>query len=277
MPAPTVQQLVARDASRDQIEEWCRRQTQQYSINNAPYVLGRVLGKFLMYVSARDKALAPHLMLDGIWEPWITMAIARHVRPGMRCMDIGACYGYYSLLMADIVGTDGTVEAWEPVWGSLVETNAEVNGLPVKVHKRLMGTRTRERFTYSIVATGLYNAGNVPLVECAEDTRHAGWKNWISVATPDADPWDFIKIDVEGAEADVWEALAGVRASSPSLTVCMEFTMSQHPEPRAFLERIQADGFSIGTVGHDGVPRFITIDEALVPDTGDFRMLWLTR
>ncbi len=94
---------------------------------------------------------------------------------------------------------------------------------------------------------------------------------------PAAERWDFIKIDVEGAEGDVWQALAGVRAESPDLTLCMEFTPSQHEKPDRFLAKIMDDGFELGTVGHDGVPRKIPFDEALVPDTGGFRMLWLTR
>ncbi len=64
---------------------------------------------------------------------------------------------------------------------------------------------------------------------------------------------------------------------SPGLTVCMEFTPSQHEAPQAFLQQLTTDGFELGTVGHDGVPRKCSLEEALVPDTGAFRMLWLTR
>ncbi len=74
----------------------------------------------------------------------------------------------------------------------------------------------------------------------------------------------------------MWRALAGVRALSPNLTVCMEFTPSRHDVPHEFLELLESE-FELGTVGHDGVPRRISAEEALVPDTGDFRMLWLAR
>lgn len=282
----TVQQLVARDATREQIEEWCRVRTQHYPVTfditvgertiMSPYVVGRVLGKFLMYVTARDNALTPHLMLDGIWEPWVTMAIARHVKPGMRCMDVGACYGYYSLLMADIVGPDGAVEAWEPVWHAAVRTNADVNGLHVTVRDCLMGTGN-DQFVRHIPPQGLFNAGDVKLEPYIDGGKKHLTMALASMAAPDPAPWDFIKIDVEGAEADVWQALAGVREQSPNLTVCMEFTPSQHADPRAFLEQLHADGFAVSSVSYDGFPRPITTDEALVPNTGDFRMLWLTR
>ena len=42
------------------------------------------------------------------------LAIERILRPGMRCIDVGANYGYYSILMAEAVGPDGFVLACEP-------------------------------------------------------------------------------------------------------------------------------------------------------------------
>ena len=277
MSAPTIQQLVARNATREQIEDWCRARTQHYPVllrDGGIKIVCRVLGKYLMTVLARDYALAPHLVLDGIWEPWITMAIARHVNPGMRCMDVGACYGYYSLLMADIVGPEGKVEAWEPVWSNFIRRNADFNGLPIHVQALAMGTDTQSEFRFTL-PEAMFNAGDVRLVKVTEKT--GAWTRRTTMGIPDPLPWDFIKIDVEGAEADVWQALAGVRQNSPNLTVCMEFTPSKHQQPYLFLRALCDDGFVLGTVGHDGWPRPCTVEEALVPDTGDFRMLWLTR
>ena len=54
------------------------------------------------------------LCLGGHWESWITLAIARLVRPGWRCLDVGANHGYYTLIMADGVGPTGNVLAVEP-------------------------------------------------------------------------------------------------------------------------------------------------------------------
>lgn len=282
------QSLIAADASREQIEDWCRTRTQNYPVEiQFPGMVGtavhnvvcRVLGKYIMMVAARDYAITPHLVLDGIWEPWITMAIARHVRPGMRCMDVGACYGYYAVLMADLVGKGGKggyVEAWEPVWSNLVTYNADANGVEIKVHRAPMGTGADKEFEFRLPGT-MFNAGDVHLSPRKINTATRVGFGCVLMSAPDPGAYDFIKIDVEGAEADVWQALAGVRERSPNLTVCMEFTPKSHPEPRQFLEQIHADGFAVGTVGHDGVPRPITMEEALVPDTGDFRMLWLTR
>jgi len=277
---PTLKQLVAMSAPREQIENWARLHTQ--AVPAGPdHLLCRVLGKHLMYVLQRDTALTPHLALNGIWEPWVSMAIARHLQPGMRCLDVGACYGYYSLLMADIVGKEGFVEAWEPVHADLLRTNIAVNGASVHVVAGAMGTLSTSAGMVALFEKPpqhlFFNAGGAamrradPLI--SRDTQSLR----IPIEAPTPRPCDFIKIDVEGAEADVWRALDEVKAVSPSLTVCMEFTPKHHEDPQGFLGSIAAEGFTIGTVGHDGFTRPCSIEEAAVPDTGGFRMLWLSK
>jgi len=273
---PTFRSLLAHDATREQLEEWCRARAQAIPVGH-DLVLCRVLGKHLMYCLARDCALTPHLALDGIWEPWVTMAIARHVRPGMRCLDVGACYGYYAILMADIVGAPGHVEAWEPYHDNLLRLNASLNGGSIEVHSSALGMGADV-----IVAPppsdvlSLFNAGGVEVVPALDDGRAPPrYQRRVSSGYPTG-TFDFVKIDVEGDEAQVWDALGAFRQYGP-VTVCLEFTPEKHADPEAFLLNIEKDGFRLGTVGHDGTPRACSIEEALQPDTGGFRMLWLKK
>jgi Protein-L-isoaspartate(D-aspartate) O-methyltransferase (PCMT) len=77
-------------------------------------LLCRVLGKYLIYADALEIGITPHLALDGYWESWITLALARTVRPGWHCLDVGANHGYYTLVMADAARPDGRVVPIEP-------------------------------------------------------------------------------------------------------------------------------------------------------------------
>jgi FkbM family methyltransferase len=52
---------------------------------------------------------------QGVWEPKTTTVIQSIVKPGMHVLDIGANFGYYSMIMAQIVGLEGKVWAFEPV------------------------------------------------------------------------------------------------------------------------------------------------------------------
>ena len=51
-----------------------------------------------VYVDTRDVGICSHLMLEGRWEPWIEAVLRQTVKPGMRFADVGANFGYYTLL-----------------------------------------------------------------------------------------------------------------------------------------------------------------------------------
>ena len=36
------------------------------------------------FVDTRDLMLGPRLVLDGFWEAWVPLAIARYLKPGMH-------------------------------------------------------------------------------------------------------------------------------------------------------------------------------------------------
>src|SRR5450830_1204318 len=97
-----------------------------------------VLGKYMMWVDLRDKALSPHLMLQGYWEMWITSALARLTKPGTVAIDIGANLGYYTMLLADAVGQSGSVIAFEPNprLANLMRTSVSINDFNSRVTVR---------------------------------------------------------------------------------------------------------------------------------------------
>jgi len=52
---------------------------------------------------------------NGVWEPKTTDVVQKIVKPGMYVLDIGANFGYYTVLMAQIIGPEGKIWAFEPV------------------------------------------------------------------------------------------------------------------------------------------------------------------
>jgi hypothetical protein len=96
--------------SRWELEEYSRRRATGifYGDNR---MLCRLLGDYLAFVDTHDFMLAPRLVADGFWEAWVTLAVARYLQPGMWCVDVGANYGYYTLLMAAACGPEGRIVA----------------------------------------------------------------------------------------------------------------------------------------------------------------------
>jgi FkbM family methyltransferase len=181
-------------------------------------VLCRVLGKYLMYADAQETGITPHLVMDGYWESWITVALARRLRPGWHCLDIGANHGYYTLIMADAVGREGRVVPVEPTprLADLLRQTLDVNGFPtVAVAPEAASDTDGETLQLVIPPRRSMNAR---LSQVAGPTDAVVDVETVTVDTLTRD-WpsvDLIKIDVEGAEEQVLRgALETLRRHRP--------------------------------------------------------------
>ena len=95
------------------LEALCCAQAQPLYLGDNS-ALCRVLSRYKLLLDTRDLGFAAHVLLDGYWEMWLTIFMCRHIQPGMVAIDVGANFGYYTVLMADLVGPEGHVFAVEP-------------------------------------------------------------------------------------------------------------------------------------------------------------------
>ena len=101
-----VRDLLSND-SRDAIERYCRQSARQIVLENC--CVARSLGKHLVFCGMRGDYGEVHLLADGFWKMWETIAIGRHVQPGMKCLEMGDDGSYFPTLLADLVGDAGSV------------------------------------------------------------------------------------------------------------------------------------------------------------------------
>lgn len=212
--------------------------------------LTKVLNRFLMYVESADMSVAPYLVTDGYWEKPLTDAFIERLRPGMTVVDVGANYGYYTLLAAGIVGTSGHVHSFEPNARTfeLLMKNVQVNWLETIVSAHpLAALDSRKQVELHIPnefqgRTTLFVPDGGPA--CAQSS-------FIEAAPLDeiiTSKVDLIKIDAEGSEPLVFEGMQRILGNNPDLTIFMEFNiplLRQTVDPRTFLNRIRQLGFSM--------------------------------
>ena len=237
--------------------------------------LCRVLGRFKFYVDAADHGLAVHLMLDGYWEMHVTQVVAALVRPGMVAVDVGANQGYYTVLMADLVGPGGHVHAVEPNarMMSLLRRSVLANGFGSRValHAAPIGPEGDE-----LVLRVPEGSPSGAFMEAAPGDPAAQRAVTLDAVLAGSDA-DFIKIDAEGAEMAAWAGMAGTLARSRSLTILMEFVLDRAREPAAFLADVARQGFELFHVHRGRGVQPVTAERILASPGGQEWMLLLRR
>ena len=242
-------------------------------------VLCRVLGKYKLYADAQETGITPHLAMDGFWESWITLVLARTLRRNWHCLDVGANHGYYTLIMADAAGPEGRVVAVEPTprLAGLLRETLDINGFPsVTVAQQAAAATDGETLQLVVPARRSLNArlsmeaGPTDAVfEVESVTIDALTREWPRV--------DLIKIDVEGAEESVWLGMRRTIAVNPGIVVILELNVARYEDPRGFLSLIEKEGFRLRYIDVDAEVKDVTVDELLRRQVGQDWMLYLAR
>lgn len=157
----------------------------------------------------------------GTHELQMQSAMREHVRPGMVVYDCGANVGYFSALLARLVGDGGRVYAFEPSPASLecLRAAVELNGLSnlTVVPEGVWDERGTLRFRRGDEGASLVVDHVEGVFGEATERDDAGPGSCIDIKVNSLDnfvyeqghaPPDFIKLDVEGAEG---HAMRGAR------------------------------------------------------------------
>jgi FkbM family methyltransferase len=221
----------------------CRARAQPVYLGNDE-ALCRILGRHKLYVDARDRGLCAHLLLDGFWEMGLTMHIARHVRPGMVAIDIGANFGYFTILLAALVGSGGQVHAVEPApnAAAMLRRSLELNGFQFRTSvieaaagadegaTSLLYVPDREPKNAQIVASP-------GAVDVAGGRLHQVAQRRIDALAQQLGRVDFVKIDAEGAEEQIIDGMIAIlRRDKPHLV--LEFNAARARAPDALLSTL---------------------------------------
>lgn len=168
-----------------------------------------------LHIRLPEEGVSRALYLWHHYEPGLTRMMLEKLQPGMTFVDIGAHYGYYTLLAARLVGPAGTVHAFDPSPRTFEVLSRNVAGRPNVKAFNLALYRERAELTltdfgprYSAANT---IAGRARLAE-GEGTPREGLRGTqIRVEAITFDEHvrehgvapDFVKIDAESAEFDI--------------------------------------------------------------------------
>jgi FkbM family methyltransferase len=153
------------------------------------------------------------VFFTGQYEPQETSLLRKLIEPGQVFVDVGAHWGYFSLIASERVGASGRVIAVEadPRIFALLKTNLAINTLPNMEAIQVAVAAAPESMTMAGYAEGTGNWGISRLVPAGASPEIS-----FKVATESLDGIldrlsvpiaDWVKMDIEGAEGF---ALAGM-------------------------------------------------------------------
>ncbi len=245
-------------------------------------MLCRVLGRYKMLVDPSDRGFAPHLVLDGFWEWWTTSFLARNLQRGQRVAEAGACYGYFSVLMADLIGPQGRLTVFEPNpdAAALLQRNLELNGLTerCRLMRAAIGAAEGSLSAPLLVPAHAPMSARIGGNELAGVDGSGADQRVLRVPSRPLDsladePLDWVKLDLPGSAAPAWHGMQRLLERRPQLRILMGFDPARTPQPAEFLAQV-AQRLPLRVIGHDGEARPA---EAATLVAGGISLLYLAK
>lgn len=174
----------------------------------------------------------PHkLALDEEYEPEIRKVAENFIEKGDTVIDVGAFIGYHSLFFSSLVGADGEVLAFEPDPRNfdLLKKNIDINNVEnILAFNKGLGAREGETCLYRDLNNEARTTLSSKVSRASNHKRDKSVKvNVISLddflSMHKYNP-DFIKMDAEGFEYEVFEGMTKTLCNTKNIEVVFEYT-----------------------------------------------------
>jgi len=201
-----------------------------------------------MYIYANTIDTGVYLLAP--FEPYTTELFKQAIKPGSKILDIGAQFGYFSLIAAKQAGQEGRVYAFEPAPANfqLLNRNIQMNGytdIILAVQKGVGNRHTKEPLY-------LYEGCDSPGMHCH---TQRSLKETISIECVTIDeflggsPVDVVKMDIEGNEPYALEGMKQTVLKNHNIIMFIEVNpillSRAGVKPEDFLGQLESLGFDV--------------------------------
>ena len=218
--------------------------------------------------------ISREVCLTGLYEPPVTRVVQHHLRTGGTAVDLGANWGYFSLLAAASVGTGGRVIALEPDPRQFeaLRQNLAMNGFPQVTAMQAAAAAQEGRVSLLGYDEHETNRGVSRIADPSAPGRRFDVRSTsVDMLTGAWPRVDLVKIDVEGAEDAVLDGMRAGLLARRYAAILLEL----HPgllrergiDPAAVVARLSDRGYRGWTIdaGPDAYRR--AIDPGIAADT----------
>jgi FkbM family methyltransferase len=214
-------------------------------------------GLFKIYLADLDSPVSQCIARTLQYEPHVTAAIRRFLRPGMVFVDVGANFGYLSLVAAREVGGAGRVHSFEPnpYFCKLLYLSVKANGFDnVEIYPVAVADRKKNLIYDDTGGNGRISEFDVNLESTPDRLVVRAWT--LDDLLRDEASIDLVKMDVEGAEHLVILGAKNILKTSRPVIIS-EFSPAglrnvSGVSGEEFLRQFVAQGYNLSVLETDG-------------------------
>lgn len=218
--------------------------------------------------------ISREVCMTGLYEPPVTRLMQQHLPRGGTAIDLGANWGYFTLLAAAATGPAGAVFALEPDprQFAALTANVAMNQMAHVAALQVAASAREGRVSLSGYDEGDTNRGVSRLADPAAGGRRFDVAaTSVDALTSGSPGVDVVKIDVEGAEDLVLEGMSRGLTARRYRAVILEL----HPEilrgkgidPASCISTLQASGYRGWTIDTGPAAYRRAIDPRVTPES----------
>lgn len=253
-------------------------------------VLTKIFTDLKMYLNPSDMSVAAHIALDGIWEQNITKAWLAVLARDDVVFDVGANFGYYSLLAGQFTDKNkAKIVAFEANADIIpyIQKSVSINWLNEQVTVENLAVADVERELTLNVLENYTGSSSLQTIDELSKYMHNKMKLKISkskkVKSVTIDKYckrnniqeiNLIKMDIEGYEEKAYRGMADIIRMSKNITLFIEFTKDGYDEPEKFYNQMLKDFGYVYTIDQGGalVKQTDTGYASIIGDADDWVM-----
>lgn len=219
-------------------------------------------------IDGRDVGEGATLLAHGVIEPGLDRLMSKIVKPGGVFVDVGAQFGYYTLLAALLGGPRSKVYSFEPNpdLSSLIERSVRVNGYAKRV--QLFASAASDGAGTAPFGFDVFSPGDGSLAQGrSSDPDPRGLEVDRARIDDLLNPGvvaDCIKLDARGHEAAALRGMESLLRRSPGVILLLTHAPGPHrgDEPAAtLLDELASLGLAVWRIGRSGFLEDVTREE----------------